>query len=75
MGKPCIVILKGEAAILDAEGSEIVKHGSSGFLGEISLLSGQTVYLTAVVTEPMRYIAIERERLRSLLVRTARRVG
>ena len=64
---PFIVILEGEAAILDAEGHEIIKHGPSGFLGEINLLSGQTVYLTAVVTAPMRYIAIERERLRQLL--------
>jgi len=64
---PFIVILEGEAAILDADGNEIVRHGSSGFLGEINLLSGQTVYLTAVVTAPMRYIAIERERLRQLL--------
>ena len=39
----------------------------SGFLGESNLLSGQTVFLTAVVTEPMRYIAVEREELRALL--------
>jgi thioredoxin reductase (NADPH) len=64
---PFIVILEGEAAVLDAEGDEILRHGPSGFLGEINLLSGQTVYLTAVATEPMRYIAIEREQLRPLL--------
>jgi thioredoxin reductase (NADPH) len=64
---PFIAILEGEAAVLDAGGQEITRHGASGFLGEISLLSGQTVYLTAVVTEPMRYIAVERERLRELL--------
>ena len=33
----------------------------------MNLLSGQTVFLTAVVTEPMRYIAVEREDLRKLL--------
>ena len=33
-----------------AAGSEIIRHGPSGFLGETNLLSGQTVYLTAVVT-------------------------
>ena len=38
-----------------------------GFLGEVNLLSGQTVYLKAVVTEPMRYIAVGREQLRRLL--------
>jgi thioredoxin reductase (NADPH) len=46
---------------------EIVRHGSSGFLGAMNLLSGQTVFLTAVVTEPMRYIAVDREVLRELL--------
>jgi thioredoxin reductase (NADPH) len=33
----------------------------------MNLLSGQTVFLTAVVTEPMRYIAVNREVLRRLL--------
>ena len=35
----------------------------------MNLLSGQTVFLTAVVTEPMRYIAVEREELRQAAVR------
>src|SRR3954452_2940428 len=64
---PFIAILEGEAAVLDGAGNEIVRHGASGFLGEMNLLSGQTVFLTAVVTEPMRYIAVEREELRKLL--------
>jgi thioredoxin reductase (NADPH) len=64
---PFIAILEGEAAVLDSTGNEIVRHGASGFLGEMNLLSGQTVFLTAVVTEPMRYIAVEREELRKLL--------
>jgi thioredoxin reductase (NADPH) len=64
---PFIAILEGEAAILDANGDEVVRHGASGFLGEMNLLSGQTVFLTAVVTKPMRYIAVEREVLRKLL--------
>jgi thioredoxin reductase (NADPH) len=64
---PFIAIVEGEAAILDAAGREIVRHGASGFLGELNLLSGQTVYLTAVVTEPMRYIAVDRDQLRPLL--------
>ena len=65
---PFIAILEGEAAILDANGGEVIRHGSAGFLGEISLLSGQTAYLSAVATEPMRYIALEREQLRALLI-------
>jgi thioredoxin reductase (NADPH) len=64
---PFIAIIEGEAAIEDAAGNEIVRHGASGFLGEMNLLSGQTVYLNAVVTEPLRYIAVEREVLRRLL--------
>jgi len=64
---PFIAILEGEAAVTDAAGREIVRHGASGFLGEMNLLSGQTVFLTAVATQPMRYIAVEREDLRRLL--------
>jgi len=64
---PFIAILEGEAAILNASGHEIVRHRASGFLGEMNLLSGQTVYLTAVVTQPMRYIAVDRDELRPLL--------
>ncbi len=64
---PFIAILEGEAAVLDGSGREIVRHGASGFLGEINLLSGQTVFVTAVVTEAMRYIAVDREVLRGLL--------
>ena len=58
---PFIAILEGEAAVIDSGGNEIVRHGPSGFLGEMNLLSGQTVFLTAVVTEPMRYVAVERK--------------
>src|SRR6266542_2582030 len=64
---PFIAILDGEVAILDADGNEIVRHRASGFLGEINLLSGQTVFVTAVVTEPLRYIAVDRDTLRTLL--------
>jgi thioredoxin reductase (NADPH) len=64
---PFIAIIEGEVAILDAGGNEIVRHGASKFLGELNLLSGQTVFLTAVVTEPLRYIAVDREVLRSLM--------
>jgi thioredoxin reductase (NADPH) len=64
---PFIAILEGEAVVLDGAGHEIVRHGDGGFLGEINLLSGQTVFLTAVATKPMRYIAVEREGLRKLL--------
>jgi thioredoxin reductase (NADPH) len=64
---PFIAIREGEVAILDAAENEIVRHGASGFLGELNLLSGQTVFLTAVVTQPLRYVAVERDALRALL--------
>ena len=64
---PFIAILEGEVAIVDAAGNEVIRHGPSGFLGELNLLSGQTVFLNALVTEPLRYIAVERPALRSLL--------
>ena len=68
---PFIAIVEGEAAVLDSAAHEIVRHGPSGFLGEMNLLSGQTVYLTAVVTQPMRYIAVDRDELRPLLFEDA----
>jgi len=64
---PFIAILEGEASILDATGHEIVRHGPSGFLGELNLLSGQTVLVTAVAAQTMRYIAVDRDELRRLL--------
>src|SRR5438067_11066674 len=64
---PFIAIREGEVAILDAAGKEIVRHGASSFLGELNLLSGQTVFLTAVVTKPLRYVAVDRDVLRGLL--------
>ena len=68
---PLIAIVEGEAAVLDPAGHEIIRHGAPGFLGEMNLLSGQTVFLTAVATQPMRYIAVEREELRELLFEDA----
>jgi thioredoxin reductase (NADPH) len=64
---PFIAILEGEVAILDTVGHEILRHGPSRFLGELNLLSGQSVFVTAVVTQPLRYIAVTRDVLRGLL--------
>jgi thioredoxin reductase (NADPH) len=64
---PFIAIREGEVVILDADGNEIVRHGASSFLGELNLLSGQTVFVTAVVTKPLRYVAVDRDALRALL--------
>src|SRR5689334_7980865 len=64
---PFIAIQEGEVAILDGAGNEIVRHGASSFLGELNLLSGQTVFVTALVTEPLRYIAVDRDASRPAL--------
>ena len=64
---PFIAIVEGEVAVLDATGKELVRHGPSNFLGELNLLSGQTVFWTVVVTQPLRYLAVDRDVLRSLL--------
>jgi thioredoxin reductase (NADPH) len=64
---PFIAIVEGEVAIIDAQGNEILRYGPHGFLGELNLLTGQTVYVTALVTQPTRYIAVDRAELRRLL--------
>jgi thioredoxin reductase (NADPH) len=64
---PFIALIEGEVLIVDEAGSEIARHGPSGFLGELNLLSGQTVFVTAVATQPLRYIAVDRDKLRPLL--------
>src|SRR5436190_4257287 len=64
---PFIAILDGEVAIRDAEGREILRHGPGGFLGELNLLTGQTVFVTAVVTKALRYVAVDRETMRTVL--------
>jgi thioredoxin reductase (NADPH) len=64
---PFIAILEGEVMIVDGAGVEIVRHGPSSFLGELNLLTGQSVFVTAIVTEPLRYVAVERDALRPLL--------
>ncbi len=64
---PFMAILEGEIAIRDQSGNDLIRHGPSGFVGELNLLTGQTVFLRAIVTEPMRYIAVDRIELRALL--------
>ncbi|MGE5408968.1 MAG: FAD-dependent oxidoreductase [Syntrophothermus sp.] len=66
-GYPFVAILEGEVAIFDGAGEELVRHTAYGFVGEMNLLSGQTVFLTARFTQPTRYIAVERDALRQLL--------
>ena len=55
------------SAWYDSAGNEITRHGPSKFLGEVNLLSGQAAFVTAAAQTPLRYIAVDREALRSLL--------
>ena len=64
---PFIAIREGEVAIVNAAGGEIVRHGASGFLGEMNLLTGQTVFVNAVAVKRTRFITVEREVFRKLL--------
>ena len=57
---PFVAIIEGEVAVLDAAGNEIARHGASKFLGAVNLLSGRSLFVTAVAREPLRYIAVER---------------
>jgi hypothetical protein len=57
-----IDVLQGE---VDAE--PVLRAGPGQFVGELNLLTGQTVFLTAIATEQMRYIAVDRLELRTLL--------
>jgi thioredoxin reductase (NADPH) len=62
-----VAVLEGEVEIRDAADNTIIRCGPAKFLGELNLLSGQTVFLTAVVTQPLRYIEVHRDALRDLL--------
>ncbi len=68
---PLIVVIEGEVTIVDEAGNEVIRHGPSRFLGELNLLSGQTALVSAVVTQPLRYIVVGREAMRSLMVEDA----
>jgi thioredoxin reductase (NADPH) len=64
------VILEGKVAIVEGSGDEervISVHGPGRFLGELNLLTGQAVFVTAIVREPGEVLAVPLERLRQLL--------
>jgi thioredoxin reductase (NADPH) len=65
------VILAGKVAIVEGYGSgherTIGVHGERRFLGELNLLTGQAVFLTAVVVEPGEVLAVPPDRLRALV--------
>jgi thioredoxin reductase (NADPH) len=64
------VVLAGKVAIVAGYGGDehvISVHGApAGFLGELNLLTGQSVFVTAVVREPGEVLVVPVERLRPL---------
>ena len=68
-----VVILSGKVKIVEGFGSDaervISVHGPGRFLGELNLLTGQTVFVTAVVAEPGEVLAVPVDRLREVVTR------
>ena len=65
-----IVILKGEVEIVDnfdGEARTIAVHGTRRFLGELNMLTGQAVYLTAMVRRDGEVLAISPENLKKVI--------
>ncbi|HEY4028518.1 MAG TPA: FAD-dependent oxidoreductase [Candidatus Dormibacteraeota bacterium] len=66
------VILDGKVAVVDEFGTDerlIRVHGPGRFVGELGLLTGQAVFLTAVVREPGEVLVVPLDRLRALVTR------
>ena len=64
------VILSGAAEIVVRSESEeriVTRHGPGQFLGELNLLTGQRVYLSARVVEPGEVIVVPRAALHHLI--------
>lgn len=63
-------IISGSADVF-RNGKLIGKVGRGDFLGEISYLTGEKATATAVVTQPVRYLAFGQERLKNYLAKNA----
>ena len=65
-----IVILEGEVEVIDDFAGQARTIGvflAGRFLGELNMLTGQAMYLTAVVREAGEVLAIPRERLKEVV--------
>ncbi len=65
-----IVILEGEVEIVDnfeGEARTIAVHGARRFLGELNMLTGQAVYLTAMVRRDGEVLAIPPDNLKKII--------
>jgi thioredoxin reductase (NADPH) len=72
VGYDLVVIEEGVVEVVreatkDAPEAVVATHGAGRFLGELNLLTGQTVYLTARVTSAGRVSRIEPERFRQVM--------
>jgi thioredoxin reductase (NADPH) len=67
-----IVVLEGKVAVIEGYGGPderiVGVHGPRRFLGEMSLLTGQAAFVTAVVVEGGEVLVVPVERLRSLVL-------
>jgi thioredoxin reductase (NADPH) len=64
------VVLSGKVAVIEGFGADerlIGVHGERRFLGELSLLTGQAAFFTAVVREAGEVLVVPVERLRKLV--------
>jgi len=69
------VVVSGSVDIVigaDGEERTIAQHGAGRFLGELNLLTGQRVFVSARVTEPGEVIAVPRAALRHVMATTPR---
>src|SRR4028118_1955173 len=65
-----IVVLEGEVEVIDDFAGEARTMGvmrAGRFLGELNMLTGQGLYLSAVVRQGGRILAISRERLKEVV--------
>ena len=65
-----IVILRGEVQVVDDFAGDARTIGTflaGRFLGELNMLTGQAMYLTAVVSEAGEVLAVPRERLKEVV--------
>jgi len=70
-GYDLVVIVSGRVAVVDAAGTPdervLVEHGPRRFVGELNLLTGQAVYLTAIAREAGEVVLVPASALREVL--------
>jgi thioredoxin reductase (NADPH) len=69
-----VIVSGGVDILLDADDGKqvITRHGAGRFLGELNMLTGQRVYVSALVTEPTIVIRVPSDELRRVISTNAR---